>query len=77
MRKKCQQRYQSILLQLKSWSTRGAYDHSAFKGSHPTIGHTLLAFPAQWMSSPSRKWEYGVSPSLHLIVFVFGVNQEN
>ena len=29
------------------------------------------------MSSPSSKEEHGVSPSLHLIVFVFGVNQEN
>ena len=36
--------------------------------------HMLLALPAQWMSSPSRKQECCVSPSLHLIVFVFGVN---
>ena len=77
IKKKCQQRYQSILLQLKSWSSRGASRHSAFKGSRPTIGHMLLALPAQSMSSPSRKSERGVSPCLHLIVFMFNVNQEN
>ena len=36
--------------------------------------HMLLALPAQWMSSPSRKQECSVSPSLDLIVSVFGVN---
>ena len=68
---------QSILLWLNSWRARGASHHSTFKGSSPTIGHTLLALPAKWMSSPSRKWERGDSPSLHLIIFVFGVSQKN
>ena len=66
-----------ILIRLKSCSARGASHYSAFKDSRQAIGHTLLAFPAQWMSSPSRKWERRASTSLHLIVFVFGVNQEN
>ena len=51
----------------------GASHHSAFKGSHLTIGHMLLALFAQRLSSPSRKWERGVSPSLQFIVLVFGV----
>ena len=48
---------------------QGEHSHySAFKGSCKTIGHMLLALPAQRMSSPSRKRERVVSPSLHLIV---------
>ena len=36
----------------------------------------FLALSTEWVSSPSKKWERGVSPSFHLVVFVFGVNQE-
>ena len=39
-----------------------------FMGSCPTINHTFLALATQWMSSPSRKWELGVSPRLCFIV---------
>ena len=44
-----------ILLRLKSWSAKGTSLHPAFMGSLPTISHTLLDLPTQWMSSPSRK----------------------
>ena len=50
---------------------KGASHHSAFMGSHPTINHTFSPLTTQWMSSPSRKWECVVSPSLYLIVFVW------
>ena len=66
----------SILFQLKSQSAREASHNSTFMGSHPTISHTFLALATRWMSSPSRKGKHGVVPRLHLIVFVFGVNQE-
>ena len=64
-----------ILLQLKSRSARGASHHPVFMGSRPTISHTFLALPTQWMSSPSKKWERGVRPRLHFLVFVLGVFQ--
>ena len=63
-----------ILVRLKSWSARGASYHSAVMGNRPSISQTCLHLPTQWMSSPSRKC--GVSPRLHLIVFVFRVNKE-
>ena len=61
----------SILLRLKSRSTKGAPHHSAFIGSCPATSHLFLALATQWMSFPSRKWERGVGPRLHLIVFVW------
>ena len=63
-----------IIIQLKPWSARGASHHLAFLGNWPTTIHMYLALSTQWMSSSSRKW---VSPRYHLVVFVFGVNQEN
>ena len=46
-------------------------------GSRPTISHTFLALPSQWMSSSSRESERGIGSRLHFIVFVIGVNQKN
>ena len=46
-------------------------------GSRPTISHTFLGLPSQWMSSSSRESERGIGSRLHFIVFVIGVNQEN
>ena len=60
---------------LKFQSARVTSHHSAFLGSRPTISHTFLALPTQWMSSPSKKWERGVRPRLHFLVFVLGVFQ--
>ena len=59
--------------QLKPWRTRGVSNHQAFMGNWPIIIYTFLALSAQWMSSPSGKWERGVSPRFHVVVFVFGV----
>ena len=64
------------MLRLKPWSAMGASHHSAFMSSWLTTIHTTLASSTQWMSSPSRKWERGFSLRYHLVVFVFGVNQE-
>ena len=59
-----------LLLPLKSWSTRGASHHPAFKGNYLTISHTFLTLSTQWVSSsPSRKWRREVSPRFHLIAF--------
>ena len=66
-----------LLLRLNSRSARGAFHHPALIGSCPTISHMYFALPTKWMSSPSRKWGRGVSPRFHILVFVFGVNQEN
>ena len=60
-----------LLLRLKSRSSRGAFHHSAFMGSCPTISHTFFALSTKWMSCPSRKWGRGVSPRFHLLIFVF------
>ena len=64
-----------LLLWLKSRTARGTSHHTAFMGNCSTISQTFLALSTQCMSSPSRKWERGVR--FHLVVFVFGVNQEN
>ena len=58
-----------FLLQLKSWSARGAFYHPDFMGYWPTISHTFLTLSTQWVSSPpSRKWSRGVSPRFHRII---------
>ena len=45
--------------------------------SHLTSSsQTFLALTTWFMSSPSRKWEHGVGPRLHIIGFVFDVKQE-
>ena len=69
-------KFSSLLLQLKSWSARGEFYHPAFVVSRPTVSHTFYAFSIKWMNSPLRKWGREVSPRSHLLVFVFGVNQE-
>ena len=65
-----------LLLWLKSQSARGAFHHPAFIGSYPIVSHKFFALSTKW-SSPSRKWGRGVSPKCHLLVFLFGLNQEN
>ena len=62
------------MLRLKLWSARGESHHPIFVGNWPTIIRTFsaLSIHYHWMSSPSRKWECGVSPR-----FESGVNQEN
>ena len=57
--------------------TRKAFHHPAFMGSSPRISHTLFALSTKFMSSPSREWGRGLSPRFHILVFMFGVNQEN
>ena len=66
-----------LLLWLKFPSARWAFHHPIFMGSCPTISHTFFALSTNRMSSPSRKWGRGVNPRFYLLVFVFGVNQEN
>ena len=66
-----------LSLRLKSRSVRGAFHPPGVMGSWPTISHTPFALSTKWMSSSSRKWGLGFSPRFHLLVFVFGVNQEN
>ena len=48
-------------------------------GNWPTIICMFLALSTHcyWMSSPSRKWERRVRPRIHLVVFMYAVNQEN
>ena len=60
------------MLWLKTWSVRGAFNHSAFMGKW-----LLLALSTQRMSYPSKKWGCGVNSRFHLVVFVIGLNQEN
>ena len=66
------------MLQLKLCSS-SRESHPAFMSNWSTIICTLLALPTHchWMSSCSRKRERGVIPRFHLVVFVYGVNQEN
>ena len=49
----------------------------AFMGSCSTISHTFFALSTKLLSSPSRRWGRWVSPRFHLVIFVFGVKQEN
>ena len=53
---------------LNPWNAREASHHAAFMGNWSTIIHTFLVLPTQWMSSPLRKCECGVSPRFHLLV---------
>ena len=66
------------MLRLKLWSARGESHHPAFAGKWSTIIRNFIALSTHchW-SSPSRKWERGVSLRFHLVVFVHGVSQEN
>ena len=64
-----------LLLRLKP--RRGAFHHPGFMGRCPTISHTSFALSTKSKSSPLKKWGRGVSPRFHVLVFVFGVNQEN
>ena len=65
------------MLRLEPWRARGASYHPAFVGNWPTVIHTFLSLSTHWMSSPSSKWECGVSPRFHLVAFMYGVNQED
>ena len=56
---------------------RGASYHPAFVENWPTIVPKFLALSTHWMSSPPRKLGRGVCPRFYLVVFVYGVNQEN
>ena len=42
-----------------------------------TVIHTFIVLSTQSTSSLSRKWGRGVTARFHLVVFVYGVNQEN
>ena len=56
----------SILLRLKYWTAKGASHHQS---NVISLGYPVDEFSFKEM----RTW---VGPRLHLIVFVFGVNQE-
>ena len=61
-------------------SVRGEFHHPGFDGNWPTIIRiffSLIHVHCYWMSSPSSKWESRVRPRFHLVVFMYGVNQEN
>ena len=66
------------MLRLRLWSARGESHHPAFVDNWSTIIRTFLALSTHChsMTSPSRKWERGVSPRLHLVVFVYGESKE-
>ena len=66
-----------LLLCLKSRRAIGAFYHSAFTGSCLTISHTFFVLSINLMGFSSRKRRRVVSPRFHLLIFVFGVIDEN
>ena len=58
----------------ESLERKGSISSCSFYGQLSDYYHTFLVLSTQWMSPPSRKWGPGISPRIHLVVFVFGVN---
>ena len=65
------------MLRLKLWSARVESHDTAFVNNWRTIIRMFLALPPIANEFSFKETKRGFNPRFHLVVFVYGVTQEN